>query len=168
MTARKYNRGTALHMMLGLPVEDSSLVPAEDMDVCDGFQHNILSSSRGFYKGGWLVLDQFLPILATLKVSLQTQISSATILFIHLTLVDNNTTGGLFNLTYKFLKPYFLCHGITYQEVTFDITTVSKTTSYQEQHPWLQVIISITDHMDSETGDPFASSSQSSLSPGKS
>ncbi|KAG2335982.1 hypothetical protein BDR05DRAFT_1006279 [Suillus weaverae] len=230
MTARKSNGGTAPRVKLGFPVEDSSLVPDEVMDACDGFQHNdfcivcrdgstepnsliccstcprvtclkcmdiprrfqqaILGQDVtfncivchmveqqqveqrhepyfGFYKGGRPVLDKFLPILATLEVSLRAQISSATALFIHLALVDNDTTGGPFNLAYKFLKPYFPRGGIAYHEVTFDIATVSKATSYQEQvnklvhallkqRPWSRVVIGITNHTDNETGDPFA------------
>ncbi|KAG2029993.1 hypothetical protein BDR03DRAFT_987384 [Suillus americanus] len=194
MTAKKSNGGAAPRVLLRLPGENSSTVPAEDMDVCNGIQHNeymdvpkqfqlaILAPDItfrkqegqrhskpyvGFYKGEVPVLSDFLPILTTLEISPLVETSSATIMFIHLNLVNNDTTGGPFNLAYQFLVPYFPRGGIMYQDMEFDIATVEKATAYQrkvdklvqdllKKHPWSRIVIGITNHMDNVTGDPFA------------
>ncbi|KAG2028766.1 hypothetical protein BDR03DRAFT_1019368 [Suillus americanus] len=230
MTAKKSNGGTAPRVLLRLPGENSSTVPAEDMDVCNGIQHNefcficrdgsteahslvccnncvrvtcmkcmdvpkqfqraILAPDVtfrcivchigrkqegqrrsepyfGFYKGEVPVLSDFLPILTTLEISPLAEISSATVMFIHLNLVNNDTTGGPFNLAYQFLAPYFPRGGITYQDMEFDIATAEKATAYQrkvdklvrdllKKHPWSRIVIGITNHTDNVTGDPFA------------
>ncbi|KAG1860087.1 hypothetical protein F4604DRAFT_1930414 [Suillus subluteus] len=88
-------------------------------------------------------------------------------MFIHLTLVNNDTTGGPFNLAYQFLAPYFPHGGISYQDLMFDIATEEKVTAYQQkvdklvwdlqkQRQWSRVVIGITNHMDNVTRDPFA------------
>lgn len=122
---------------------------------------------QGFYRGGLPLLDTFLPILASLEVSKQAQISSSPVLFVHLTLIDHDTTGGPFELAYRFYEPYFPAGGIEYREVTFDVATVPKATDYQrqvkalvedlgEQRYWSRVVVALTNHTDNDTGDPFA------------
>ncbi|KAG2353859.1 hypothetical protein BDR07DRAFT_1495506 [Suillus spraguei] len=121
----------------------------------------------GFYKDGVPVLNTFLPILATLEVSRRAQISSSSVLFVHLTLVDNDTTGGPFELAYRLLEQYFPRGGSDYKEITFDIATKTKATDYleqvcklvqalQKQRPWSRLVIAITNHTDNDTGDLFA------------
>ncbi|KAG2355372.1 hypothetical protein BDR07DRAFT_1493291 [Suillus spraguei] len=121
----------------------------------------------GFYKNGRPVLSKFLPIAATLEVSQRAQISSASVLFLHLKLVNCDTSGGSFELAYKFLKPYFPRGGIKFVEVAFDVATGEKAAGYKncgrktalelmKQRTWARVVIAITNHTDNVTGDPFA------------
>jgi hypothetical protein len=78
-------------------------------------------------------LNKLLPILTSLKLSPRAEISALLVLFIHLKLVDNNTSSGLFKLTYQFLAPYFPHGGITYEEVAFDIAIAPKANNYQSK-----------------------------------
>ncbi|KAG2355383.1 hypothetical protein BDR07DRAFT_1381574 [Suillus spraguei] len=168
MTAKKSNGGTAPRVTLKLPVDDSQSVE-DDIMVSDEFEHNEARSkiSFGFYKNGRPVLSKFLPIAATLEVSQRAQISSASVLFLHLKLVNCDTSGGSFELAYKFLKPYFPRGGIKFVEVAFDVATGEKAAGYKncgrktalelmKQRTWARVVIAITNHTDNVTGDPFA------------
>ncbi|KAG2084906.1 hypothetical protein BD769DRAFT_1681914 [Suillus cothurnatus] len=121
----------------------------------------------GFYKHGRPVLPKFLPILATLEISQRAQISSASVVFVHLKLVDCDTTGSPFLLAHNFYRPYFPQGGIEFCEVEFDVATGAKSAIYQRtaakhirellnQRSWARVVVGITNHTDNETGDPFA------------
>lgn len=122
---------------------------------------------QGFYKHGRPVLPKFLPILATLEISQRAQISSASVVFVHLKLVDCDTTGSPFLLAHNFYRPYFPQGGIEFCEVEFDVATGAKSAIYQRtaakhirellnQRSWARVVVGITNHTDNETGDPFA------------
>ncbi|KAG2345455.1 hypothetical protein BDR05DRAFT_946555 [Suillus weaverae] len=108
----------------------ASAVPGiEKMEVCPGFQHNeyciiccdgsieehqlfllmqqgdhTYSPYMGFYHNDKPILTDFLCINATLDVSLKSQLSSMSVLFIHLNLVNNNAGLGTFKLRYQFLR----------------------------------------------------------------
>lgn len=98
------------------------------------------------------IFDNFLPIGGTLEVSHLSQISSSTVLFVHLTVVDNDTTGthisfstvlfihltimnndttgSPFGLAHDFLLPYFPQGGMKYCEISFDVGSQSKIASF--------------------------------------
>jgi hypothetical protein len=139
---------------------------------CEFFNHAsliLIYSCRlqGFYKHGRPVFPKFLPILATLEISQRAQISSASVLFVHLKLVDCDTTGSPFHLAHDFYRPYFPLGGIEFCEMEFDVATGAKSTMYQRtaakhirellnQRSWARLVVGITNHTDNETGDPFA------------
>ncbi|KAG1830727.1 hypothetical protein DFJ58DRAFT_848380 [Suillus subalutaceus] len=124
-----------------------------------------LSVYHGFYRNQKPLLDTFLPIHATLELSVRAQISSESLLFVHLILTDYDTAGGAFKLAYHFLKPYFPNGGLVYQEVMFDVGTVSKVKTYQASvddlvrtlstNNWKRVVFGISNHTDNTHGDPF-------------
>ncbi|KAG1820804.1 hypothetical protein EV424DRAFT_1347051 [Suillus variegatus] len=79
-----------------------------------------------------LVLDSFLPICTALEINVTSQLSSNTLLFVHLTLVDYDTIGTSFELTHQFLMPYFPNASMEYHKVTFDVGTTSKVKTYKD------------------------------------
>ncbi|KAG1723410.1 uncharacterized protein EDB91DRAFT_1087809 [Suillus paluster] len=97
------------------------------------------------------VLPTFLPIRSALEVSLQSQISSTPVILIHLTLVDFETSGGPFDLMFRFLSPYFPCGGIAFHELIFDVGSKLKSNGYQVKFldiiltPWQPLIKSAKD-----------------------
>ncbi|KAG1721764.1 hypothetical protein EDD22DRAFT_854316 [Suillus occidentalis] len=119
----------------------------------------------GFYKKGKPLFNSFLPIRATLEVSLQSQLSSAPILMLHLVLIDHDTTGGSFKLASDFLRPYFPSGGLEFRTIFFDVGSDAKVEKYQEKadeaiqelmaSTWTRVVVAITNHTDNDTGDPF-------------
>ncbi|KAG2066059.1 hypothetical protein BDR04DRAFT_1121418 [Suillus decipiens] len=119
----------------------------------------------GFYRKGQPLLPSFLQICATLEVSLQSQLSSAPMLMLHLVLIDHNITGSCFELAFEFLQPYFPNGGLEFWSVTFNIGNASKIDQYQLQvtaivqslmsSNWAHVIITITNHTNNEHKDPF-------------
>lgn len=132
------------------------------------FFHNIFWSAtqlQGFYRNQEPLLNTFLPIHATLELSVQAQISSESLLFIHLILTDYDTAGGSFELAHQFLKPYFPNGGLVYQELTFDVGTISKVKTYQatvddlvhtlSTNNWRCIVFGISNHTDNTHGDPF-------------
>ncbi|KAG1732857.1 uncharacterized protein EDB91DRAFT_1251594 [Suillus paluster] len=119
----------------------------------------------GFYRNDKPLFPSFLPIRATLEVSLHSQLSSTPVLMLHLVLVDHDMTGGSFELTADFLRPYFPSGGLEFQAVTFDIGNDTKIAKYQSdaartvqsllKSTWTRVVIAITNHTDNDEGDPF-------------
>ncbi|KAG2068001.1 hypothetical protein BDR04DRAFT_1158372 [Suillus decipiens] len=103
---------------------------------------------------GQPLLPFFLQIHATLEVSLQSQLSSAPMLMLHLILINHDITGGCFELASKFLWPYFPNGGLEFQSVTFDISNALKINQYQLQATaivqslmssnWARVVVTIT------------------------
>ncbi|KAG2358381.1 hypothetical protein BDR07DRAFT_1379434 [Suillus spraguei] len=91
-----------------------------------------LTPYLGFYRNNKPVLNLFLPIRAALEINMMLQLSSDNLLFIHLTLVDYDTAGGLFELGHQFLMPYFPNSSMEYHKVTFDIGTASKVSKYED------------------------------------
>ncbi|KIK31612.1 hypothetical protein CY34DRAFT_103044, partial [Suillus luteus UH-Slu-Lm8-n1] len=69
----------------------------------------------GFYRDGKPIFDTFLQICRTLELSHQAQVLAETMLFVHLNLINNDTTGGPFRLAHNFLVPYFPNGGITFR-----------------------------------------------------
>ncbi|KAG1879941.1 uncharacterized protein F5891DRAFT_991496, partial [Suillus fuscotomentosus] len=189
MTAKKSTGGFAPRIVLTVPDQDIVTATTQHMEIDqDGSEHNnaedvifrclVCHIGRqrddenrepyfGFYKGGLPIFNKFLPVRATLEVSKRAQISSSPVLFLHLNLVDNDTTGGPFKLAYQFIQPYFPRGGLRYQEVSFDIATPQKLTEYlkdasrmvqdlRKQRIWPRIVIAITNHTDNDSGDPFA------------
>ncbi|KAG1861659.1 hypothetical protein F4604DRAFT_1929726 [Suillus subluteus] len=120
----------------------------------------------GFYKNNLPVLPTFLPIRGALEISLQSQISSMPVVLIHLRLVDFETSGGPFDLMYRFLSPYFPHGGIASHEIVFDVGSKSKSNRYQvqvrelvhdlmAQRHWPRIVFAISNHTDDDLGDPF-------------
>ncbi|KAG1747837.1 uncharacterized protein EDB91DRAFT_1079543 [Suillus paluster] len=120
----------------------------------------------GFYRNNLPVLPTFLPIHSTLEVSLQSQISSTPVILIHLTLVDFETSGGPFDLMFRFLSPYFPRGGIAFHELIFDVGSKLKSNRYQvkvgelvhslmAQRHWPRIVFAISNHTDDALGDPF-------------
>ena len=114
------------------------------------------------------IFDKFLPIRGTLEVSHLSQISSSTVLFVHLTLVDNDTTGNPFGLAHNFLLPYFPRGGMKYCEIVFDFGSQSKIATFHAMVSkivsnlalasgrWERIVFGVSDHTDNANGDPFA------------
>ncbi|KAG2125352.1 uncharacterized protein EDB93DRAFT_1110245 [Suillus bovinus] len=121
----------------------------------------------GFYRDGKPVFDTFLQIHGALELSHQAQVSSETVLFIHLNLIDNDTTGGPFKLSHDFLLPYFPDGGIVFREVIFDVGSDSKIVKFHSMVNKLvlnllafpgglkRIIFGVSDHTDNDFGDPF-------------
>ncbi|KAG1852691.1 hypothetical protein F4604DRAFT_1933565 [Suillus subluteus] len=119
----------------------------------------------GFYRKGKPLLPSFLPIRATLEVSLQSQLPAAPTLMVHLVLIDHNVTGSCFELTSEFLRSYFPSGGLEFHSVSFNISTESKINQYQLEASaivkslmssnWARIVVAITNHTDNEHGDPF-------------
>ncbi|KAG1743584.1 uncharacterized protein EDB91DRAFT_1247087 [Suillus paluster] len=112
------------------------------------------------------VLPTFLPIHSALEVSLQSQIASTPVVLINLALVDYDTSGGPFNLTFQFLSPYFPHGGIAFHELVFDVGSRAKSRQYQlevgelvqglaSQCHWPHIVFVISNHTDDDLGDPF-------------
>ncbi|OAX31581.1 hypothetical protein K503DRAFT_787748, partial [Rhizopogon vinicolor AM-OR11-026] len=108
MTAKKSNGGSAEWIILPdsctnangtVEVADGANGETQmEWEVSDELQHN-----EGFYVTGEPLLKDWLHISATLEMSLQSQISSASVLFVHLVIVDYDVTGGGFDLAYNYL-----------------------------------------------------------------
>ncbi|KAG2137106.1 uncharacterized protein EDB93DRAFT_1253722 [Suillus bovinus] len=121
----------------------------------------------GFYRDGKPIFDTFLQIRGALELPHQAQVSSETVLFIHLNLIDNDTTGGPFKLSHDFLLPYFPDGGIIFREVIFDIGSDSKIVKFHSMvnklvlkllafpGGWKHIIFGVSDHTDNDFGDPF-------------
>jgi hypothetical protein len=121
---------------------------------------------QGFYYGdGRTVLKSFLRIHASLELSPKAQLSAAPIIFIHLVLVDFETTASPFPFAHSFLRPYFTNGGIEYFEITYDV--ISAATEYRQavrktlkalknSFTWERVVVAISTHTDNDLGDPFA------------
>ncbi|KAG1887756.1 hypothetical protein F4604DRAFT_1674924 [Suillus subluteus] len=133
-------------------------------------QHHGRSSQNpyfGFYRDGKPIFDTFLQIRRALELSHQAQVSSETVLFIHLNLIDNDTTGGPFKLSHNFLLPYFPDGGIVFREVIFDVGSDSKIVKFHSMvnklvlkllafpGGWKRIIFGVSDHTDNDSGDPF-------------
>ncbi|KAG1847210.1 hypothetical protein F4604DRAFT_1936007 [Suillus subluteus] len=126
---------------------------------------NALTPYLGFYRNNKPVLDSFLPIRAALEINVTSQLSSDTLLFVHLTLVDYDTNGSSFELGHQFLLPYFPHAGMQYHKVTFDIGTTSKVKTYRNSMAalvgklsstaWSRVVFGISNHTDNSSGDPY-------------
>ncbi|KAG2120157.1 hypothetical protein DEU56DRAFT_760917 [Suillus clintonianus] len=98
--------------------------------------------------------------------SSQSAISSTPVVLIHLTLVDFETSGGPFDLMYRFLSPYFPRGGIAFHELVFDVGSKVKSDVYQvkvgelvrslmAQRNWPRIVFAISNHTDDDLGDPF-------------
>ncbi|KAG1817892.1 hypothetical protein EV424DRAFT_1540247 [Suillus variegatus] len=126
---------------------------------------NALTPYLGFYRNNKPVLDSFLPIRAALEINVTSQLSSDTLLFVHLTLVDYDTNDSSFELGHQFLLPYFPHAGMQYHKVTFDIGTASKVRTYRNSMAalvgklsstaWSHVVFGISNHTDNSSGDPY-------------
>jgi len=55
---------------------------------------------------------------------------SSIVLFIHPTVVDNDTIGSLFGLAHDFLLLYFLQGGMKYCKIVFNVGSQLKITSF--------------------------------------
>lgn len=97
---------------------------------------------------------------------MRAQISSEPVLFVHLSLVDIDTTGGAFALSHQFLQPYFPRGGLGYVNIEFDIATAQKASKYRrevekvvrelfKERRWSRLVMAITNHTDNDCGDPF-------------
>jgi hypothetical protein len=97
---------------------------------------------------------------------MRAQISSEPVLFLHLSLVNVDTTGGPFELAYQFLEPYFPRGGLGYYHVEFDLATAQNATKYRRevekvvrelllQRHWSRLVMAVTNHTDNDCGDPF-------------
>ncbi|KAG2737971.1 hypothetical protein P692DRAFT_20823525 [Suillus brevipes Sb2] len=124
------------------------------------------SPYMGFYRNSKPISTDFLRINATLEVSLKSELSSAPVLFVHLTLVNNDAGVGTFELGYQFLRPYFPHGGISFQEIQFDLGTGTKIESYESmvgdlvrgltaKRHWTRIVFGISNHTDNTNGDPF-------------
>ncbi|KAG1729309.1 uncharacterized protein EDB91DRAFT_1085757 [Suillus paluster] len=118
----------------------------------------------GFYRRDKPVFSSFLPIFATLEVSFKSQLSPASILMVHLVLINHDTAGSCFELTSDFLRPYFPASGFKFCTAVFNISNSSKITRYQSKASaviqelmsnWTRVVIAITNHTDNDGGDLF-------------
>jgi hypothetical protein len=98
---------------------------------------------------------------------MRAEISSEPVLFVHLSLIDIDTTGGPFELGHQFLQPYFPRGGLGYFKIEFDLATAPKATKYRrdvekvvrdllKQRRWSRLVMAITNHTDNDCGDPFA------------
>lgn len=97
---------------------------------------------------------------------MRAQISSTPVLFVHLSLVNINKIGGPFELAHQFLEPYFPQGGLGYCNIEFDLATAQSATKYRrevdkvvrdlfKQRSWARLVMAITNHTDSDCGDPF-------------
>ncbi|KAG1764498.1 hypothetical protein EV702DRAFT_1051327 [Suillus placidus] len=133
---------------------------AEDMILKHGTPY------YGFYNAnGTTVLESFLWIHASLEVSSKAQLSAAPVIFIHLVLVDFETTASPFLFAHSFLQPYFTSGGCEYHEIAYDI--ISDVHAYRKavhqtlkalknSFVWERVVVAISTHTDNDEGDPFA------------
>src|SRR5205807_1888105 len=107
-----------------------------------------------------------LHVRATLETSLVSQISSASVLFLHLVVIGYDATGGPFHLVRQFLAPYFPFGGFEYHEVHFDVGNESKVEKYQAsankllksllaKGTWTRVVIAMTNHTNNDLGDLY-------------
>ncbi|KIK39220.1 hypothetical protein CY34DRAFT_89628, partial [Suillus luteus UH-Slu-Lm8-n1] len=107
-----------------------------------------------------------LPVEASLELSMQAQTSPEPVLFVHLSLVDINTTGGPFKLSHQFLQPYFPRGGLGYVKIEFNIAMPQKASKYRcevekvvrelfKERCWSRLVMAITNHTDNDCGDPF-------------
>ncbi|KAG1732285.1 hypothetical protein EDB19DRAFT_2005506 [Suillus lakei] len=118
-----------------------------------------------YYPDGTTVLKSFLCIQASLEVSALAKISTAPILFIHLVLINFETTGSPFPFAHSFLQPYFTSGGIEYREIAYDIisapdaylkTIAQIIKTLNKVFVWERVVIGISTHTDNDQGDIFA------------
>ncbi|OJA12241.1 hypothetical protein AZE42_13755 [Rhizopogon vesiculosus] len=63
-------------------------------------------------------------------MSLRSQISSVSVLFVHLVIVNYDAAGGAFDLAYNYLAPYFPSGGLTRYQVNFDFAMAAKLSDY--------------------------------------
>ncbi|KAG1743675.1 uncharacterized protein EDB91DRAFT_1081057 [Suillus paluster] len=102
----------------------------------------------GFYNANHLlVLDRFLPINGALEVSEQAEISAATVIFIHLILVNFTVAGSPMEFAHSFLKPYYTGDRI------HNIQKIMK--GLKKSFVWERVVIGVSTHTDEDFGDPF-------------
>ncbi|KAG1721978.1 uncharacterized protein EDB91DRAFT_1256266 [Suillus paluster] len=104
-----------------------------------------------YYRDSTTVLQSFLQIHASLELSSRAEISAAPILFIHLVLIDFETTSSPFSFTHSFLQPYFTSRGIEYREIAYDI--ISAPGAYLKT---VGQIIKALKNSDNDHGDLFA------------
>ncbi|KAG1866802.1 hypothetical protein F4604DRAFT_1927770 [Suillus subluteus] len=118
-----------------------------------------------YYADGTAILESFIRIHASLEFSSKAQLSAAPVIFIHLVLVDFETTASPFPLAHSFLKPYFTNGGIEYFEITYDIISVAGAycqavrqtlKALKNSFLWERVVVAISTHTDNDEGDPFA------------
>jgi hypothetical protein len=85
---------------------------------------------------------------------------------IHFVLVDFVVSGSPFSFAYEYLKAYFSNGGIEYREISYDIGSNAKVSSYRSnirrllkelrnQCVWERIVFAISTHTDNDTGDPF-------------
>ncbi|KAG1818403.1 hypothetical protein EV424DRAFT_1347668 [Suillus variegatus] len=175
-TACKATGGSAGHvkLLIGSTAGNSSAVGRQDdVEVCEGFRHNdfciicrddsvdddfLLLVSIGTTSRYWTCSS--LSVLPSTS-----QLSSDTLLFVHLTLVDYDTIGTSFELAHQFLMPYFPNASMEYHKVTFDVGTTSKVKTYEDSMAalvdklssttWSRIVFGISNHTGNSSGDPF-------------
>ncbi|KAG0691582.1 hypothetical protein DFH29DRAFT_884141 [Suillus ampliporus] len=118
-----------------------------------------------YYPDGTTVLKLFLHVQASLELSVLAEISAAPILFIHLVLIDFETTGSPFPFAHSFLQPYFTSGGIEYRKIVYNIisapdaylkTVAQIIKTLNKAFVWEHVVIGISTHTDNDQGDIFA------------
>ncbi|KAG2059846.1 hypothetical protein BDR06DRAFT_967417 [Suillus hirtellus] len=145
MTAKKSTGGFAPRIALTIPNQDIVTATTQHMEI----DQDVSEHTNGFYKGRLPIFNKFLPVHDTLEVSKRAQISSSPVLFLHLNLINNDTTGGPFNLAYQFIQLYFPRGGLHYQEASFNIATPQKSMEYLKNTS--RLVQDLRKH-----GDPFA------------
>ncbi|KAG1731150.1 hypothetical protein EDB19DRAFT_1831807 [Suillus lakei] len=117
------------------------------------------------------VAEEGAPYFASLEVSVLAKISAASILFIHLVLIDFKTTRSPFPFTHSFLQPHFTSGGIEYCEITYNIistpdaylkTIAQIIKTLNKAFVWEHVVIGISTHTDNDQGVIFAGYSDDS------
>ncbi|KAG1726651.1 uncharacterized protein EDB91DRAFT_1086734 [Suillus paluster] len=168
--AGRYEENTLFMLRLQLPPDLETTVLQDNISfqcICCHIKMEQGGAYFGFYNTNHLpVLDRFLPINGALEVSERAEISAATVIFIHLILVDFTVAGSPMEFAHSFLKPYYTGDRIQYLNVYYDIGTDAKLPAYhsniqkimkglKKSFVWERVVIGVSTHTDEDFGDPF-------------
>ncbi|KAG1861222.1 hypothetical protein F4604DRAFT_1684048 [Suillus subluteus] len=168
--AGRYEENTLFMLCLQLPPDLETTVLQDNISfrcICCHIKMEQGGAYFGFYNANHLpVLDRFLPINGALEVSERAEISAATVIFIHLILVDFTVAGSPMEFAHSFLKPYYTGDRIQYLNVYYDIGTDAKLPAYRsniqkimkglkKSFVWERVVIGVSTHTDEDFGDPF-------------
>ncbi|KAI6045824.1 hypothetical protein EDC04DRAFT_2598421 [Pisolithus marmoratus] len=140
---------------------------SKDLAVSHANTGNITLLGKGFYRDGKPVLSSWIKINRPFERSIRTRLLS------HLTLVINLRlqgipSGGPIMMATQILAPYFPNSDFHFLDVEFDIGNDARLKKYKQQvsriitkiksRSFRNVIIGLTNHLDSERGDLFIGS----------
>ncbi|KAG2108283.1 hypothetical protein DEU56DRAFT_920505 [Suillus clintonianus] len=138
---------------LNIPKNCQAAVTAADVSficiVChvrEQKDNDIPAPYFGFYKDGIPLLAEFLPILAAVEVSLKGEMSAVPVLFLHLKLVNFDANQWAIRTGLPFPRTL----------ATYEQDVGKLLNDLLPQPRWTRVVIAITNHSDSDSGDLFA------------